>query len=137
MAYKKRSERKHRAHGGMAGGKINQYDAQGSPEAREESEKSEGFRKGGKVEGDRAKHHLGKRARGGSIKHHHDHDGKGHTSIAVHHHNEHKRGGKVEKRARGGGVRGMSGGAPFSAGRHSTAPSSKMGSPGEQAASED
>lgn len=135
MAYKKRSERK-RASGGMAGGKINQYNAQGSPEDREESEKSEGFRKGGHVEGEGGKHHLGKRARGGSVNHHHDHDGKGHTSIAVHHHN-HKRGGKIEKRARGGGVRGMSGGAPFSSGRHSTAPSNKMGSPGEQAPSED
>jgi hypothetical protein len=133
MAYKARRERKR---GGGVKAKMQEYDAQGSNEMRETSDHSDGFREGGKVEGKEARKHMGKRARGGhvGVKHHHDHDGKGHTSIAVHHHN-HKKGGEVEKRARGGGVRGMRGGAPFSSGKSLTS-RSEMGEktgPGEQA----
>lgn len=112
MAYKKRSERKRSFGGATESG--NEYNAKGSPEAREEKAKSDGFKKGGHVErkhgghvdGEKGRHHLGKRSRGGEME---------------------------QKRARGGGVRGMSGGAPFSSARRTEAPNSSKGSPGEQA----
>lgn len=77
MAYKTRRER--RAGGGKAETEPlrpehgNQYNAQGSPEEKEESAKSDGFRRGGPakrkagghVDGAEAKQHLGRRARGG------------------------------------------------------------------------
>lgn len=65
MAYKKRSERK-RSYGGKAES-GNQYNAQGSPEAASVKAKSDGFKKGGHVEGMKGKSHLAKRARGGSV----------------------------------------------------------------------
>ncbi|HWG71250.1 MAG TPA: hypothetical protein VN692_17670 [Steroidobacteraceae bacterium] len=115
MAYKKRSERKHRSYGGKAGGPEHQYNAEGSPEAKEETAKSDGFRRGGHVkkerkhgghvEGEHAKHTLAKRARGGHVEH----------------------------RKHGGGVRGMSGGTPFSSARRTEQPENEKGSPGEQA----
>lgn len=73
MSYKKRSERK-RSYGGQVE-RGNQYNAQGSPAEKAEHEKSDGFKKGGHVkrahggavDGQAGKHHLGKRARGGSV----------------------------------------------------------------------
>jgi len=114
MAYKKRSERK-------SGGKLgNQYNAQGSPEEKEETAKEDGFKRGGKarahgghVEGEKAMHHMGHRKR-----EHHAH------------------GGKVGRVAHGRGL--SRGGAPFSSAHSMTAPSKggKESGPGEQAASE-
>ena len=75
MAYKKRSERK-RSNGGKAEGPEHQYNAQGSPEEKLEHAKSDGFKRGGAakkrahgghVEGEKARHHMGKRARGGAM----------------------------------------------------------------------
>ena len=110
MVYKPRRER--RAAGGKASDteplpkeKWNQYNAKGSPEEKEESADSDGFKRGGakkradggKVEGDKAKEHLGRRARGGR------------TGMA-------------------------SGGAPFSSAHKTTPPSeSHESGPGEQA----
>lgn len=127
MAYKSRKERKARASGGKAEHWMN---AQGSPEQHEAEEKDDGFKRGGRtkrrhgghVDGEKGKHHLGKRARGGAMEK-----------------REEKR-EEEEKRARGGHVtgRGMHkgrarGGAPFSAAHHTSPPSNKEGSPGEQA----
>ena len=147
MSYKPRRER--RARGGKAADTQplhlehgHQYNAQGSPEDKEESEGPDGFKRGGRakkkegghVEGHGAKHHLGKRARGGASptserkeeeeyapdrKHggHVEHDRKhgGHVEHDRAHggHVEHE--GKAH-RARGGHVRGKHarGGAPFS-----------------------
>ena len=105
MAYKKRSERKHRSFGGMAEKNEHQYNAQGSPEEKSEHAKSEGFKRGGhahrkhggNVEGEGAKHHMGhmKRAHGGAVRH--------------------------------------KGGAPFSTARAKSGPGNGKGSPGEQA----
>lgn len=110
MAYKKRSERK-RAAGGKAEGPEYDYNAKGSPEEREEKAKGDGFKRGGKVKREERKH-------GGHVE-----GEKAHHSLA--------------KRARGGGVRGMSGGEPFSSARRVNGPDSKKGSPGEQAPMED
>lgn len=108
MTYKPRRER--RAAGGKADTeplpkeKWNQYNAKGSPEEKEESAESDGFKRGGRakhkdggqVEGMSAKSHLGKRARGGNVM------------------------------ARGG--------APFSSANKTTPPTtSKESGPGEQA----
>ena len=127
MAYKKRSERK-------SGGKLgNQYNAQGSPEEKEEHEKDEGFKRGGKarahgghVDGEKAMHHMGHRKRG---MEHHAHGGK------VGHHNHAGKGGH---RAVHHGHGLSRGGAPFSSAHSLTAPSKsgKETGPGEQAASE-
>jgi hypothetical protein len=68
MAYKKRSERKRSMGGKAVSG--NQYNAQGSPEERSEKAKSDGFKKGGMVEGKAGKSHLAKRARGGALTGH-------------------------------------------------------------------
>lgn len=65
MAYKKRSERK-RSYGGKAES-GNQYNAQNSPEEKSEKAKSDGFKKGGHVEGMKGRSHLAKRARGGAM----------------------------------------------------------------------
>ena len=100
MAYKSRRER--RADGGKANGGTHQYNAVGSPEEKEEKAKTDGFKRGGRkerahggmVDGKKAKHHLGKRARGG----------------------------ECEERARGGGLRGhglnkgRAGNSPWSSG---------------------
>lgn len=63
MAYKKRSERKR-----ASGGKVeNLYNAEGSPAAKAITAKSDGFKKGGHVEGMKPRPNMAKRARGGSI----------------------------------------------------------------------
>ncbi len=149
MVYKPRRER--RAKGGKAEEPLNlesghKYNAIGSPEAKEEDEKSDGFKRGGmpkakrkeggKVEGHAAKHHLGKRARGGGMvakevreekEEKHEKDGDmperargGHVS--------HKHHGEHHKRARGGG-------APFSEGHKQVKgpDNDKDTGPGEQA----
>lgn len=125
MAYKKRSERK-RASGGKAEGPEHQYNAQGSPEEKEEHAKSDGFKRGGApkkrahgghVEGEKSKHHMGKRARGGKMEH-----------------EEHRaRGGHVGKRTHGGAMR--MGGSPLSSAHSISGPGDGKGSPGEQAPS--
>jgi len=144
MAYKTRRAR--RAEGGKAAETEplhpehgHQYNAQGSPEEKEESAKSDGFKRGGMahkkrkrgghVEGEAAKHHLGKRARGGHMGHHVDvhldehHERGGHDG----HHEEHEM-----KRARGG--RAMAkGGTPFSSAHSTEPPGNKKDGPGEQA----
>lgn len=144
MAYKSRRER--RAEGGKAETEPlhpehgHQYNAQGSPEEKEESAKSDGFKhggmakkkrkRGGHVEGEAAKHHLGKRARGG-MAHHEEH----HEKEKEHEREkekEHERHEEPEKRARGG--RAMSkGGTPFSAAHNTEPPGNKKDGPGEQA----
>jgi hypothetical protein len=58
------------------GGKINEYNAVGSPEVAEAKDQKEGFKNGGKAkmkngghaEGKKAKHRLDKAARGGAMK---------------------------------------------------------------------
>lgn len=59
------------------GGKINDYNAKGSPELREADEKEGSFKRGGKakeykkgghVHGAKSKHRLDKKARGGATK---------------------------------------------------------------------
>ena len=127
MSYKPRRER--RARGGKAADTQplhlehgHQYNAQGSPEDKEESEGPDGFKRGGRakkkegghVEGHGAKHHLGKRARGGASP---TSERKEEEEYAP----DRKHGGHVEHegkapRARGGHVRGKHarGGAPFS-----------------------
>lgn len=58
------------------GGKVNEYNAVGSPEVSEAKNEKEGFKKGGKAkmkdgghaEGKKAKHRLDKAARGGAMK---------------------------------------------------------------------
>ena len=140
MVYKPRRER--RARGGKAGGTEplhpehgHQYNAVGSPEAREESAESDGFKRGGmpgkkrkeggKVEGHGARHHMGRRARGGATKREEERKED---------HREEER----EKRARGGHVRHKhaSGGAPFSAAHHISPPGNdKKTGPGEDAES--
>lgn len=164
MVYKPRRER--RARGGKAAETEplhpehgHQYNAQGSPEERSESAESDGFRRGGmpkkkhrkeggKVEGHAARHHLGRRARGGHVAHepHHDHDGHGGMSVSIHHHRKHgggvdgeeKREEKREERARGGhvghhkGHRARGGGAPFSEAHNLGSPGNdKKTGPGE------
>lgn len=114
--YKKRSERK-RSYGGRTES-FHQYNAQGSPEEKEEHAKSDGFKKGGHVkrahgghvDGHHAKHHLGKRARGGAM------------------HEE-----KREHRARGGALAGHNGRSPMSSAHSLSRPGNAKGSPGEQA----
>ena len=124
MAYKKRSERKHRSFGGRAEKNEHQYDAQGSPEEKEEHAKSEGFKRGGShhhrkhgghVDGEHAKHHMGHRARGGRMEEEHE---------------KHAKGGKVGRMSHHAAARG---GSPFSSGRTKTGPGNQKGSPGEQA----
>jgi hypothetical protein len=84
MTYKPRRER--RASGGKAAETEplrpehgNLYNAKDSPEGKHaEHDESDGFKRGGmakkkrkeggKVEGEEAKHHMGKRARGGHVK---------------------------------------------------------------------
>lgn len=168
MVYKPRRER--RAKGGKAEAEPlhpehgHQYNAVGSPEAKEEDAESDGFKRGGmpkkrrkeggKVEGHGAKHHMGKRARGGATKphvemhmgEHHEHHGEHHKE----HHGEHEperraRGGETkhreeerEKRARGGHVSHRArGGTAFSEGRKAVASpskgSEKANGPGEDA----
>jgi hypothetical protein len=154
MTYKPRRER--RARGGKADMEPlhpehgHQYNAQGSPEEKEESAKSDGFRRGGAakkkrkegghVEGHAAKHHLGKRARGGGahkphvemhMGEHHEHHGGG-EHAGGHHHEE------MPHRARGGHVKHRErGGSAFSEGRKLVAPpvkgSEKENGPGENA----
>lgn len=106
MAYKSRKARR------AAGGKTeNQYNAQGSPEEKSEHAKSDGFKRGGgmkrahggMVEGEKAKSHMGKRARGGS----------------------------VGKRTHGGAMK--MGGSPYSSAHSTSGPGNGKGSPGEQA----
>lgn len=147
MTYKPRSERK-RASGGKASDTEplpkehwNQYNAKGSPEEKEEDAKPDGFKRGGHmkkrkdgghVEGEKAKHHLGRRARGGAA----DEDPRKGTESPTREdtmNDERKRGGHVEERARGGRAM-MKGATPFSA-AHSTKPPSedKETGPGEQA----
>lgn len=111
----------------------NQYNAKGSPEEKSESAKSDGFKRGGrmkkkeggKVEGHGAKHHLGKRARGGRMEHmEHKKEHEKHEEERP----ERARGGHVgHKRARGGG-------APFSAAHNISPPGNDKGTgPGEKA----
>jgi hypothetical protein len=110
MAYKSRKAR--RASGGRTeeGPKF-QYNAKGSPEEKSEDAKSDGFKRGGAakrahgghVEGEKAKHHMGKRARGGSIG----------------------------RRTHGGAMK--MGGSPYSSAHSVTGPGNAKGSPGEQA----
>lgn len=137
MVYKPRRERKR---GGKAeeGQPIteehgHQYNAQGSPEAREEDAKSDGFhaggmmprkkkrKEGGHVEGEKARHHLGRRARGGE----------------AHREPEHRHEPEREERARGGRTEHKAmarGGSPFSSARKTEAPPGKTNDgPGEQA----
>lgn len=151
MVYKPRRER--RARGGKAGETEplhpehgHQYNAQGSPEAKEEDAESDGFKRGGmakkkrkeggKVEGHGAKHHLGKRSRGGAMKHHEEkreeHREEERKEERKEHHHEEER----EHRARGGHVRSKHarGGAPFSAAHHISPPGNdKKTGPGEDA----
>jgi hypothetical protein len=109
MAYKSRKARKA---GGRADSSPNQYNAQGSPEEKSETAKSDGFKRGGAakrahgghVEGEKAKHHMGKRARGGSIG----------------------------RRTHGGAMK--MGGSPYSSAHAVSGPGNGKGSPGEQAA---
>ena len=129
MVYKPRRER--RAAGGKAGAdteplpkeKWNQYNAKGSPEEKEESAESDGFKRGGRakhkdgghVEGMKAKSHLGKRARGGATE-----QPREGTEAST------KEDTKPE-RAKGGSV-------PFSSAHKTTPPSNdKSTGPGEQA----
>lgn len=148
MTYKPRSERK-RASGGKATDTEplpkehwNQYNAKGSPEEKEEDAKPDGFKRGGAkkrkegghVEGEKAKHHLGRRARGGSAdaEPRHGEEIKSREDTT---NDERKRGGHVEERARGGHVKAMmSGGSPFSTANKTKPPSEdKETGPGEQA----
>ena len=151
MSYKPRRER--RARGGKAAETQplhlehgNKYNAQGSPEAKEEDEKSNGFKRGGRakrkegghVEGHAAKHHLGKRARGGGTP-------EGERKEEDEYAPDRKRGGHVEHekeeekrehRARGGHVRHKHarGGAPFSEAHKLSPPGNdKSTGPGEDA----
>lgn len=110
MAYKSRKARKA---GGRTDSSPNQYNAQGSPEEKSETAKSDGFKRGGAkrahgghVEGEKAKHHMGKRARGGSIG----------------------------RRTHGGAMK--MGGSPYSSAHAVSGPGNAKGSPGEQAPSE-
>jgi len=159
MTYKPRSERK-RARGGKAEGQPiedehgHQYNAQGSPEEKSEFAKSDGFKRGGakkrkaggKVEGERAKHHLGKRARGGMMpKHEHEHRAHGGMAGEEGGESAHERaepehekhGGEVGHRARGGRTNHMPmarGGSPFSSARKLTDfENEKNEGPGEKA----
>jgi hypothetical protein len=162
MVYKPRSERK-RARGGKAEGQPVEderghlYNAEGSPESKEIDAKSDGFKRGGAkkrkhgghVEGEKAKHHLGKRARGGPTEEkkledepeHEKHGGEVHhrargggMEAAEHHHEHHEH---HEKRARGGRTehRPMArGGSPFSSARKTEDfENDKKTGPGEQA----
>ena len=128
MAYKSRRER--RAEGGKAETEPlrpehgHQYNAQGSPAEKAESAKSDGFRRGGakkrkdggRVHGEAAKHHLGKRARGGRAEE-----------------KEEKREEERPERARGGRAM-SSGGTPFSSAHNTEPPERRKDSgPGEQA----
>lgn len=124
MAYKSRKERK-RASGGKAEAedkRWHEYNAQGSPEAKETHEKDDGFKRGGAhkrahgghVEGEKAKHHMGKRARGGKMEEKCEPE-------------ERARGGRLHGRARGGSS------SPLSSAHRTSPPSNKEGSPGEMA----
>ena len=150
MTYKPRRER--RAEGGKAGHTQplhtehwNQYNAKGAPEDKEESEKPDGFKRGGRmkkrkeggeVSGDAATHHLGKRARGGATAHRKGsgfedkndrnpgEDGKEKSETP-----HRKRGGHV-----GGHKRASGGATPFSHGHNLTPPGNdKKTGPGEDA----
>lgn len=133
MAYKSRRER--RAEGGKAETEPlrpehgNQYNAKGSPEEREESAKSDGFKRGGakkrkqggEVHGEAAKHHLGKRARGGAAERKEEEK------------KEEEKRDAPEERARGGRAM-TSGKTPFSSAHNTEPPGNKKDSgPGEQA----
>jgi hypothetical protein len=124
MAYKSRKARKA---GGKAEGPEFQYNAKGSPEEKEEHAKSDEFKRGGApkkrahgghVEGEKSKHHMGKRARGGAMEKKEERE-------------ERARGGGVGRRTHGGAMR--MGGSPFSSAHSTTAPGNQKGSPGEQA----
>jgi hypothetical protein len=165
MAYKTRRERRERGgkavHEPLPDERGHQYNAQGSPEEKEETAKSDGFKhggaphkkrkRGGHVEGAMAKHHLGKRARGGAA-HHGEHHKVEHELHKEHHEHHRARGGHVpehekehekkeherEERARGGHVghhkRARGGGAPFSSAHNLSAPGNdKKTGPGEDA----
>lgn len=58
----------HKMHKKAKGGKVNEYNAKGSPEVAEAENKKEGFKKGGHAEGKKAHHRLDKAKRGGHIK---------------------------------------------------------------------
>lgn len=154
MVYKPRRER--RAKGGKAETEPlhpehgHLYNAEGSPAAKSaEDDESDGFRRGGmpkrkkrkeggKVEGHAARHHLGKRARGGATAPHVEmHLGEHHEKHGEHHKEEHRHHEEErEKRARGGHVRSKHarGGAPFSEAHHISPPGNdKKGGPGEDA----
>ena len=60
--------KKHKAAKKASGGKVNEYNAKGSPEVKEAEDKKEGFKHGGHADGKKGKHHLGKMKRGGSAK---------------------------------------------------------------------
>ncbi len=142
MAYKSRAERK-RARGGKATetqpyepehGHL--YNAEGSPASHSIDAKSDGFKhggmpkkkrkEGGKVEGEKARHHLGRRARGGMTpahetkteeRHEEEHKEKRHEE---HERSERARGGRTER-------------APFSSAQKTKPPGNEMDGPGEQA----
>jgi hypothetical protein len=142
MAYVTRAQRKR---GGKAGEgqpideeKGHLYNAQGSNEAKEIDAESDGFKKGGRakkksggeVEGEKAKRHLGRRARGGGMApKSDDKDTVEERDEDEPEHSEEER----PERARGG--RAMArGGSPFSAARKLTDfDNDKKTGPGEQA----
>jgi hypothetical protein len=137
MVYKPRRER---ARGGKAEDTEplhpehgNKYNAVGSPEAKEEDAKSDGFKRGGMakkkkkdgghVEGGMARHHLGKMRRGGMTE-----EKKMEDHTAEDRPMERARGGRTDKpMARGG--------SPFSSAHKTVGPvDTKMkDGPGEQA----
>lgn len=159
MVYKPRSERK-RARGGKATdtqpyepehGHL--YNAEGSPESHSIDAKSDGFKRGGaqkkkrkeggKVEGEKARHHLGRRARGGHIAHREEggmtphprgHETHGEHTELMHRRGEeekteHERHEERPERARGGRTER----APFSSAQKTEPPGNERDGPGEQA----
>lgn len=94
--------RPRRARGGVPQTKVNEYNAQGSPEEREIEDESEDFgkggrakrRHGGKADGEHTQKRAdrmprGRHARGGAVHdgdHHVEHDGHGGHHHAPHHH---------------------------------------------------
>ena len=153
MTYKTRRER--RAKGGKATETEplhpehgNQYNAQGSPEAKEETAKPDGFRRGGKakrkagghVEGHEARKHLGRRARGGHVAHvdvhmepHHEHGGHDGQHHGPHHDAAKHDGEHHHKPHRARGGRAGHGGTPFSSANKTMPPGNEKDGPGEQA----
>ena len=127
MAYKSRKARKAGGRAEEEGPKF-QYNAKGSPEEKSEDAKSDGFKRGGAakkrahgghVEGEKARHHMGKRARGGAMEEKEEHRA---------------RGGHIGRRTHGGAMK--MGGSPYSSAHSMTGPGDGRGSPGEQAPSE-